>query len=479
MMIKKFSSSFLILLLILSGHSAEAVDLSVRAQNATSTALYAEAGQGSSKIKVIGNKDTKRYHLPGMPYYHKVKAYHRIYFDSEQQAIDHGYYKAGTEKKINIQKPVFEDKTVIKEMPPKHKSIQREYVQKSSPIEYAKVFNYKIILAFILFAVFFALPFFPAISEVIRKQDSNPLFISMDYNKDPRYFCKSFKKIIKIAVAGLTGDHQIREVILSKKEEIQITKSLHVTTGEQMEMLLYVQGDMVSDANVLFNKEIYVSGNAHIGPGNILHVLAAEGNMTIADGTEFERWLDAEGDLKIGSQCHLGISASCGGRLDIADGCVFRRLYGMPVTTGTIQSVDNMKGLSVEPLPQPGSSFVRKTDKVVAEGSVLNGNIVFLKDVIIGRNSIVNGSVKCYGDIRLEDNVKIYGNIFADGKINVGRKAIIIGHIFSQNSILISEHSIISKPGVIKSVLGKKSVRLAPDVTIYGYISTEGRGRVI
>jgi len=364
-------------------------------------------------------------------------------------------------------------------MPSAKKSIQKESVSKSPPFQYKKVINYKIILAFILFAVFFVLPFFPAISEVIRKQDSNPLFISMDYNKDPRYFCKSFKKIIKIAVAGLTGDHQIKKVMLSKKEDIRITESLHVTTGEQMEMLLYVQGDMVSDANVLFNKEIYVSGNAHIGPGNILHVLAAEGNMTIADGTTFERWLDAEGDLKVGSQCHLGISASCGGRLDIADGCVFRRLYGMPVTTGNVQTVDDSKGLSAEPLFQPGSSFVRKTDKVVAEGSVLSGNIVFLKDVVIGRNSIVNGSVKCYGDITLEDNVNIHGNIFADGKISIGRKAIIRGHIFSQNSILISEHSVISKPGVIKSVLGKKSVRLAQDVTIYGYISTEGRGRVI
>lgn len=478
-MIKKFSSPLLILLLILSGYPAEAVDLSVRAQNSTSTAVHAEVGKGSSKIKVIGNKDTKRYHLPGMPYYHKVKTYHRIYFDSEQQAIDQGYYKAGTEKKIIIKEPVSEDKTIKKEMPSAGKSVQREPVPKSPPFEDKKGFNYKIILAFIMFAVFFALPFFPAISEVIRKQDSNPLFISMDYNKDPRYFCKSFKKIIKIAVAGLTGDHHIREVVLSKKEDIEITESLHVKTGEQMEMLLYVQGDMVSDANVLFNKEIYVSGNAHIGPGNILHVLAVEGNIIIADGTTFERWLDAEGDLKVGSQCHLGISASCGGRLDIADGCVFRRLYGMPVTTGTVQNVDDMKGLSVEPLLHPGSSFVRKTDKVVAEGSVLSGNIVFLKDVMIGRHSIVNGSVKCYGDITLEDNVKICGNIFADGKINIGRKAIISGHIFSQNSILISEHSVISKPGVIKSVLGKKSVRLAPDVTIYGYISTEGRGRVI
>ncbi len=46
------------------------------------------------KKKVIGNRDSKRYHLPGMKYYDKVKAYHRIEFDSEEEARKAGYSKA-------------------------------------------------------------------------------------------------------------------------------------------------------------------------------------------------------------------------------------------------------------------------------------------------------------------------------------------------------------------------------------------------
>lgn len=48
------------------------------------------------KIQVVGNTHTKRYHLPGMPYYDKVKKNHRVVFQSEKEAVDHGYYKAGT-----------------------------------------------------------------------------------------------------------------------------------------------------------------------------------------------------------------------------------------------------------------------------------------------------------------------------------------------------------------------------------------------
>jgi len=46
------------------------------------------------KVKVIGNRDSKRYHLPGMKYYDKVLAYHRVEFDSEEEAIHAGYHKA-------------------------------------------------------------------------------------------------------------------------------------------------------------------------------------------------------------------------------------------------------------------------------------------------------------------------------------------------------------------------------------------------
>jgi cytoskeletal protein RodZ len=46
------------------------------------------------KNKVIGNSDSRRYHLPGMKYYRKVEAYHRVEFDSEEDAIAAGYHKA-------------------------------------------------------------------------------------------------------------------------------------------------------------------------------------------------------------------------------------------------------------------------------------------------------------------------------------------------------------------------------------------------
>ncbi len=66
----------------------------------------------SAKVVVVGNRDTRRYHLPGMPYYDKVKAYHRVVFNSEQEAVDSGYYKAGTGK--DAQKATLPDKKTVR-----------------------------------------------------------------------------------------------------------------------------------------------------------------------------------------------------------------------------------------------------------------------------------------------------------------------------------------------------------------------------
>ena len=44
------------------------------------------------ELRVIGNLDSKRYHLPGMKYYPLVEAHHRVKFSSEDEAIKAGYH---------------------------------------------------------------------------------------------------------------------------------------------------------------------------------------------------------------------------------------------------------------------------------------------------------------------------------------------------------------------------------------------------
>jgi len=58
------------------------------------TSEAAVHSKDENMVKVIGNRNSKRYHLPGMKYYDKVLEYHRVTFDSEDEAIKAGDHKA-------------------------------------------------------------------------------------------------------------------------------------------------------------------------------------------------------------------------------------------------------------------------------------------------------------------------------------------------------------------------------------------------
>ena len=101
---------------------------------------------------------------------------------------------------------------------------------------------------------------------------------------------------------------------------------------------------------------------------------------------------------------------------------------------------------------------------------------MFTEDVNIGHDAILMGDVKSYGNVVIEENATIYGNVFADGDIYINSGAKIGGNVFSQKAVYIAMQAVISRPDVIKSVVGKKKVRIEQNVTIYGYVTTEGDG---
>jgi cytoskeletal protein CcmA (bactofilin family) len=335
---------------------------------------------------------------------------------------------------------------------------------------------------FILLILLFLLPFLPGVAELVRKEDCDPLFIPMDYTKDPRYFGKSFKHLIQQATEVLSADQEIHEVLLSKKEKLEIVELVSIPDGAEIDHLLYVKGNFSSGGHVRLTKEAYVMGDATVGPNNFNHALAADGNVKVNAGTQFLRWLDANGAIEILENCSLGISVSSGSKLCLARNCLFRRLYGMPIVTGNTARarVTALKRSfpPAESLP-PELSFVRKKERFIEPGTIITHNTVFPQDVRIGSGCIFKGDIKSYGELVLEANVIIDGSVFADREIIIGRNANISGHIFSQKAVYICERTVISCPTTLKTIIGKKSVSIEQNVTIYGYVLTEGDGKIL
>jgi predicted acyltransferase (DUF342 family) len=309
----------------------------------------------------------------------------------------------------------------------------------------------------ISFLLLFLLPFIPGLIEIIKKEDAEPLPIEMNYIRHPRYFSRSFRKILERATSGFNLEYGVHRVKLSKEEPLAVHPSLTLGDGEIINHLLLIKGNFVSGADVQLNKEVYATGDVLIGQNNIIQTLSTEGNAQISDGVRFRRWLDAEGKIIIKENCSLGISVSSGSKLLLSENCNFRRLFGRPVSTENhLPSVTN----PFEKLKSPDTtsqkiSFIRKEDIEIPPGTIENNNVVFTKNIRIGHGSVFEGDIKAYGRIILDEDVKVYGNIFAEGDIIIGRNARISGHLFTQTTIHISEGTLIISRKK-KSVIAKK-----------------------
>ncbi|HMK55302.1 MAG TPA: polymer-forming cytoskeletal protein [Dissulfurispiraceae bacterium] len=332
-------------------------------------------------------------------------------------------------------------------------------------------------LCTIIFVGMFLLPFTPAVREVIKKEDAAPLFINMGYSKDPRYFAVSFRKLMLKAVGD--APEGVHEITLSKPERIRIAGQAEVSADSAIDTVFYVKKSLKSGNNATLRKEVYSRGDVHLGEENMIKALACDGKVTIGKGASFMRWLDAEGDVTISEDCHLGISATCDGVLSVAPGCRFMRLYGAPVIIAQSKITPAAGGKPVEFEPIANGAPTERGISSLPAHNVKNCNLIAEGSLSVGEHAVIHGHVKSHGKIVLGASAVVIGNLFAEKDIEIGPGSRVYGSVFSQGSIKLQRGVTVGSVGRIKSVIGKKGVTLEHGVTVYGYVATEGKGLVV
>ncbi len=344
---------------------------------------------------------------------------------------------------------------------------------------------------FLLLSVFILLiliPFLPGLIEIRVPKDRYPLPVkNTKYAKDPRYLGKSARRILTQALEGNTLEEGRYTMLMSKEETVDVTKDKVVPGNERVQNVQYIRGDLRADAGVRFSKEVFVCGEARIGPRSWLRSMACDGPLTLGEETRVARWLDAEGEITVGTGCDLGVSVASARGISLGDRVRFKRLFGSPVTTPDYINRKNTQPSDDQPqkvnIPTKIRSIqdtldLHRKDLVLAEGQELIGNVVVKSDLTCKKGSRLKGSAKVYGTVVLEKDVRISGDIFCEGPVTVGEGAVVLGNIFSQDAVTVLPGARLGREGALKSVIGKKEVRIAQDVCIHGYVLTEGQGRV-
>ncbi|HMK60708.1 MAG TPA: hypothetical protein VK452_06145 [Dissulfurispiraceae bacterium] len=333
-----------------------------------------------------------------------------------------------------------------------------------------------LLLCTILLVGLFMLPFLPAIREVMRKDDASPLFINMEYSKDPRYFAISFRRLLLKSAGDLPEG--IHNITISKSETIKITNQADVPSDSLIENVFYVKNSLKTGSKVSLQKETYCQGNAQIGESNSIKAVACDGNVDVGKDSTFLRWIDSEKDMTIAENCNLGISATCSGKLSIAVGCTFMRLYGAPIIIAENNMISPAGGESVKYRTVVDGAPTERGISSLPPHDIRNSNLIAEGSLSIGEHAVIHGHIKSHGKIVLGASAVVMGNLFAEKDIEVGPGSRVYGSIFSQGCVKLQQGVTVGDAGRIKSVIGKKGISLECGVRVYGYVATEGKGIV-
>jgi len=370
-----------------------------------------------------------------------------------------------------------------------------------------KDFNFLLIFIIIIFVIMLFLPFFPAIRELYQKKDDKPLFISMDYTKDPRFFDNSFREKLVANVDQVGIDRCFRITISGKEELIEVVEAKNIDNFNFGKYALYLDGDLHMKKGMNFSKEVYVNGTTELQENTKIRALLSEKDLILGKDCKVIRWIGSEENIFVGSGCNLGVRCTCEKELHIEENCVFKSLYGHPIITDySVQNEEELKEIDLDienseeettednlekPVYETITFRKLKDDKsTISDNSLvmsrnelsLPKNTEFSKDIIvkanliIGSGSQVKGTIKCYNDVTLKENVEIDADIISDKNIILGSNCRVWGNLFCQGEITIASGCEIGTEGIVKSVIGKKGITLEGNVKIHGYVLTEGKG---
>jgi predicted acyltransferase (DUF342 family) len=336
-----------------------------------------------------------------------------------------------------------------------------------------------ILITLLVLMAFILIPFFPGFIELFRPKDEKPLVLNMNFSKDYKYFGKSFQKILE---NGLGAKHITEPgeytLMLSKPERVRVVERGGGNDQKAIDEILYVLADFTSGSDAEFRKEIYVRGSCKIGDRNTLRALYCEGDLVIGEGTAVIRWVDGDRDIEIKEGCRLGVSVASTKRLVVARHCSFSRMFGLPILTYRAKLPEILPEIRVKNISDT-TMVITKEEIILPPRTNISNDIVTHQRIVFRGKSFAKANIKSYRDIVIEEGSRVEGNLFSERNVVIKAGCTITGNIFSQGQVKIGNAVQVGQEGQIKSVIAKKGVLVEGNVTLYGYIMTEGEGKVL
>lgn len=334
-----------------------------------------------------------------------------------------------------------------------------------------------------------ALPLLPAIRELLRPTDVEPLTMVGRDNADIGRFARHFREWVSATMTEADG----KLLRVPASPEPGPLRSLPPSSRDQV-VVLERPADLEGGEN--FAQELWAKAEFAGGPGATYRAILGERSVSVAPRSHVLRWLHSVGVLTVGDGSHLYGRTSSEREIHLGALIGFDRL-GAPaivVGSGSPAPMPPMPdGLTKLERGDPHDSrltthdFLRRArrlgshlrieaDTEVPANFLIEGDLVVAGNLRLGPGTRVKGSVKTHGTLDLAQNVVIEGSLVARGDLTVGPGGWVRGPIISESALHLGGGATVGSTATPTTVSGR-TVILASGAVVCGHVVTEEGGQ--
>jgi predicted acyltransferase (DUF342 family) len=321
-----------------------------------------------------------------------------------------------------------------------------------------------LLLSLALFVVLLALPTLPSIFEIAWPKDDRRLPIAELYVRDARWFGRTFRAKLKPFISASQGSADTHaELHMRTDEDVHWATDLHIPASERLWGIGV--GQRITVGHGAGIRDAYALEDLRVEHDVVARTLTSDNTLCIGPSTRILRWIDADGEIDVGAESDVGVSASSGSRVTLRERVRFERVWGSPVASVTATT-----------------SFplgARRVTVVDASTAREKGSVILYGPVRVARGTQLPMHLKVHGSIDIEEGVRVAGNIIARGDVTLASAVSVGGHIFAEGNVRLGPGTRISRTGLAKTVYATGRVLMAGDVEVFGWIVSEDGGETL
>lgn len=349
-----------------------------------------------------------------------------------------------------------------------------------------------------------ALPFIPALMELLRPRDATPL---EQVGRDAgalTHFADGFRRYLgEVALTDAFsettgGDEPLTQ--LRDRTPVRIVRSdasvlamLHTPgtprTGDSepraLAELLVVDAPLTLPDDMAYEREVYARGDVIGGSRSVYRALMADGSATIGTESVVVRWAHADGVLTVSDGATLSGRATATDELRLGRGVRFQRMLASRIVVGLAErdfiAPFVSDALPTTPwLPDNGVRMASDTlriagDVVMSPGAYASGHLVITGSLVIGEGSRIDGSIKTHGSMTVGARSVVTGTLAARDAIEIGAECRVGGPVIAEREIVIGRDTWLGQPTRPTTVTAPQIV-LAQGVTVFGAVQARDEG---